>query len=228
MPVQSIVSSGTGFHQRLKEATRSAHCRIEAQLPLLNDGTTIAQYRRLLRTFFGFYLPLEASMEACHFPALRADLACRRKSWWLMEDLLSLGDTSRMIGTLPLCDNLPPLVSQADVLGTLYVVEGATLGGQVVLRHLRRSLGKTADRHARFFASYGPRVPQMWAAFLRILEAAAYDPLQEQMIIESACKTFTSFEQWLALDHACDRATAVYDGPDMSIAPSDVAVLHAS
>jgi heme oxygenase len=113
------------------------------------------------------------------------------------------------------------------MLGVLYVVEGATLDGQVILTSLRRSLGATADQHVRFFTSYGPHVSQMWTAFLRILEAAAYNPLQEQLIMESACRTFTSFEQWLAIDQTPSRTLAVDDGPRVS-RTSDMVVLHDS
>lgn len=192
---------GAGFHQRLKQATKAAHGRLESHLPLLNDSLTIQHYGRLLRTFFGFYVPLESSMDECDTPFLEPDLAARKKSWWLLDDLLSLGESHHTIGALPLCQEIPIMACQADVLGALYVVEGATLGGQVILQSLRRSLGRSADRHARFFTSYGPRVPQMWVAFLRILEAAAHNSTQERRIMESACRTFASFERWLVVAH---------------------------
>lgn len=189
------------FHQRLRHATQPIHRRLEARLPLLDSRLTATRYRNLLRTFFGFYVPLEASMEKSAPPALSADVARRRKSRWLLEDLLSLGDSTQIIETLPLCGELPQMTSQADVLGALYVVEGATLGGQFVVTSLCNSLGRNADRSVRFFTSYGPRVPEMWSSLLRILEAAAYDELEEQAILASACRTFASFEQWLILHH---------------------------
>jgi heme oxygenase (biliverdin-IX-beta and delta-forming) len=220
MPTQLRVSryQGTGFRQRLKEATGIAHRGLEARLPLLDKGLTVTQYRLLLRSFYGFYVPLESAMEACPIPALRADLACRRKSWWLLNDLLSLGESHQAIGILPLCHEIPPITCQADLLGALYVVEGATLGGQIILKSLRRSLGRQADQQVRFFTSYGAQVPQMWAAFLRIIEAGAYDEVQEQMIMQSACRTFTAFEQWLAM---CED-------PSMRSTHCDIGMLHAS
>lgn len=192
------VQARTGFHQRLKAATRTAHRRLEHQLPLLDHGMTLAQYHLLLRVYAGFYLPLENAMEAHHLPPVQNEWALHRKSQWLVEDLVSLGDRPDLIEALPLCSDLPPMTSQADLLGALYVVEGATLGGHIILERLHHSLGPCAHQCARFFTSYGPRVPQMWIAFLHILEAAAYDARQELLIIESACKTFLSFEQWLS------------------------------
>lgn len=198
------------FHRRLKLATRPAHRRLEACLPLLDKVLTVREYRRLLRTFLGFYVPLEGAMEACHIPSLKVDLAGRRKSQWLQADLLSLGDTPEMIRSLPLCCDLAPLTCQAEVLGACYVVEGATLGGQIIVHHLRRTLGLHADRSVRFFTSYGSRVPRKWAAFVSMLETAAYDATQEQMIINSASRTFGAFEQWLLLNHSHERCSIGY------------------
>lgn len=69
----------TGFHQRLKEATRTAHRRLDSQLPLLESDFTVPEYQQLLGAFYGFYAPLESLMDACRAPALRADLDCHRK-----------------------------------------------------------------------------------------------------------------------------------------------------
>ena len=197
---------GLSFHQRLKEGTGQAHNRLEAQLSLLDHGLTLTQYRHLLHTFFGFYIPLESSLDAGRLPApLRTELACRRKSGWLLDDLLALGESSQAIDALPLCRAIPPITNEADLFGAWYVVEGATLGGQIVLKSLRRSLGAGADQYTRFFRSYGPEVPQMWATFLRMLEAAAYNEVQEQLIMASARRTFASFEQWIAFNSPYDQ-----------------------
>lgn len=216
---------GPSFHQRLKESTGPVHTGLEAQLPVLDHGLTLTQYRRLLRVFFGFYMPLESSLDAGRLPApLRAELACRRKSGWLLDDLLALGESSQAIGSLPLCRAIPPITSKADVFGAWYVVEGATLGGQIVLKSLRRSLGAGADHYTRFFRSYGSDVPQMWATFLRMLEAAAYDEVQEQLIMESARRTFTSFEQWLVFNSTHDQTPRDGESLDGRITQRDMVV----
>lgn len=207
MPDQRMVTVDVrhGFHRRLKAATRTAHRRLEVQLPLLDHALTLAQYHLLLRVYAGFYLPLENAMETYHPPAFQDDWVVRRKSQWLLEDLISLGDTPDLIKTLPHCCELPPMTSHADLLGASYVVEGATLGGHIILGRLHHSLGPVAHQYVRFFTSYGSHVPQMWTAFLDILEAAACDARQELLIIESACRTFLSFEQWLSRNQICER-----------------------
>lgn len=185
------------FHARLQHKTRPFHSRLESRLRLLDPHLTVNEYRALLRQFYGFYKPLEAVIGQFAVGLLGSEAARRRKLQWLVQDLLALGDTEWTISSLPLCIRLPPLMTQARLMGSLYVVEGATLGGQMVSRFLRQSLGDEASRCCRFFVSYGEQVRPMWAAFLEALALVADGPERERDIIESACDTFQCFERWL-------------------------------
>ena len=55
VPVTPIVTR----MQRLREATRVVHTRIEGVLPLLDPALTRARYTRVVEAFYGFYAPLE-------------------------------------------------------------------------------------------------------------------------------------------------------------------------
>jgi len=198
--IDHMISQGSKrrFHRRLKSVTQAYHDRLEARLPLLDPHLTRKAYRRLIERFFGFYVPLEAAWEAGCDPAMRTDLLQRRKAQWLLQDLFGLDATPQDIAALPICRHLPPLDSYPRILGALYVVEGATLGGQLVARHLQQSLGPDALHVSRFFQSYRAQVPAMWEALLENLEAAGVDGEQEAVIVESACRSFDAFERWLA------------------------------
>ena len=185
------------FHARLQHETRPFHSRLESRLRLLDPHLTVDEYRAVLRQFYGFYKPLEAVIGQVAVGLLGSEAARRRKLQWLVQDLLALGDTEWTIASLPLCIRLPPLMTQARLMGSLYVVEGATLGGQMVARFLQQSLGDEARRCCKFFVSYGEQVRPMWAAFLEALALAADGPERERDIIESACDTFQCFERWL-------------------------------
>ena len=185
------------FHARLQHKTRPFHRSLESRFRLLDPHLTVDEYRALLRQFYGFYKPLEAVIGQFAAGSLGSEAARRRKLQWLVQDLLALGDTEWTIASLPLCIRLPPLMTQARLMGSLYVVEGATLGGQMVSRFLRQSLGDEASRCSRFFVSYGEQVRPMWAAFLEALALVADGPERERDIIESACDTFQCFERWL-------------------------------
>ena len=62
-----------------------------------------------------------------------------------------------------------PLNNAAKALGCLYVLEGATLGGVLIARHVRASLGFDGDAGSAFYLGYGPRTGAMWRGFCGVL-----------------------------------------------------------
>ena len=47
----------TSLRRRLKRETAAAHQHLEAQLGLLDPSLDVHRYRRVLETFYGFYVP---------------------------------------------------------------------------------------------------------------------------------------------------------------------------
>ena len=179
---------------RLRTETADRHQRIEAALDLLRPDLTRAHWTRLVARFYGFYQPWEAAIgRAVHGGDLAEMAAQRRKLPWLEQDLVAL-DVSP--DALPRCQHLPSLDSPARVLGSMYVLEGATLGGQHVSRHLEATLGLSDGRGYSFFRSYGPQTGQMWQAFRRTVSALA-PALDADTMVEAACETFDRFHNWL-------------------------------
>ncbi len=185
------------LHDKLKIATRESHATFEAMLPLLDTTLTKDAYGQLLAQFLGFYGPLEAAMAGVGPQALRAEVLRRSKLRWLVQDLLALGRSQEEIARLPRCRDLPDLLHSHQVLGALYVVEGATLGGILITRRVKQALGEEAERCSRFFQSYGADVRPMWDACLELLTRAASGPEPERQMIQAARDTFHCFEQWL-------------------------------
>ena len=124
---------------RLRLETRAEHNALDKLLDLMNTRLTLQSYARQLKQFYGFYAPLEQALQARRnlladgpdgitLPDVlsQALLARLNKTSYLQQDLQYLGiPTDDQL----LCRNLLPLRTQADVLGCLYVLEGATLGG---------------------------------------------------------------------------------------------------
>ena len=73
----------------------------------------------------------------------------------LKRDLEKLSGEDFEINLLEICRDLPLVETFAQTLGCPYVLEGATLGGQVVGRHLRENLNLSPENGAAFFNSYG-------------------------------------------------------------------------
>ena len=137
------------------------------------------------------------------------DFSERRKVGRLEEDLAALGLGAEEQARIPRCLELPELDSIPRVLGCLYVVEGATLGGQVISRHLLANLGITPESGGAFFAGYGAETGPRWKAFGEAITAAAEKFGGEDEIVAGATRTFETLERWLFPDAAHSLKIAV-------------------
>jgi heme oxygenase len=111
----------------------------------------------------------------------------------LLEDLAYLESKP---ANLPVCKALPDCRQWPNLLGGLYVTEGATLGGQVISRQLEQMLGLSARRGTAFFSSYGIRVGPMWRSFCTTLQSQTPQE-SEDMVVQAARETFVSMHRWL-------------------------------
>ena len=151
---------------RLKQGTRAEHLALEARVPLMQADLTLAQYGRVVQAFASVVVPLErraatlpfpdvlAYHSRCHSPALQADLA----ALGLVASERNLPDT--LVTSLP------------GAYGTLYVLEGSTLGGQLISRHLQKHLNLHAGNGAAYFSGYGPDTGPRWRAFAAFMNDA--------------------------------------------------------
>lgn len=201
--------------QRLRLETRDEHEAVELVLDLMSESLTRQIYCQRLEQFYGFYAPLERALqartqslvdEAGKFPLSDASptaLAVRLdKTAHLQQDLHHLGVP---IHSLPLCRNLPPLSSQAELLGCMYVMEGATLGGQMISQHVRATLGVTPMSGGSFFDGYGDDTARMWRGMRQLLVSASSDTETENAIVINARVTFACLLRWCETSPTIDR-----------------------
>jgi len=156
-------------------------------------------YRQLLARLWGLYAPLEAALTRIDWQGVDVDFPERAKLGWLEADLIVLGMNAGAIARLPRAAALPRLTDRLDAMGMLYVMEGASLGGQIISRRLTADLGVTADQGGRFFSSYGRQVGPRWRDYLLALERFADDQAASARIEASALATFESFLSWFAI-----------------------------
>jgi len=184
--------------KQLRAETQTLHSALEAQVPVMDPAFSLADYRRLLARFYGYYLPLETRLVAwSRAEGRRIDYAERLKVPALERDLIALGETAETIARLPRCTALPALATEAEGLGCLYVVEGSTLGGQVITRQLQKSLGLAPESGDAFFNGYGAETGPRWKAFGVRMEEAAARLAQDDAIIAGANETFRTLGDWL-------------------------------
>ncbi|MFP2958601.1 biliverdin-producing heme oxygenase [Myxococcus sp. 1LA] len=192
--------------QRLKSETRPHHERTEAQVRLMDADLTPTAYRRHLEALFGFYVPLEARLAELGLDAMTGlSVHSRWKVPLLVEDLHALGHDDASLARLPLCAELPSLAGVPDALGCLYVLEGSTLGGQLILRHLRRHFDGTPLGTFSFFRAYGDDVGPQWRAFgeaVNLASVTSSDVAFDARAVKGAQDTFDAFAAWLRQEHA--------------------------
>jgi heme oxygenase len=182
---------------RLKCDTRVEHERIERSVPLLADDLDRVTYSRYLEKLFGFYEPLERALGQQPWRHVGIDFEARRKTELLLSDLRYLEYDEAALAAVPRCAALPPLPDLPAALGCLYVLEGSTLGGQILSRHVASRLGLGSAAGGAFLASYGKAVGPMWRAFGERLAAFPCDEATQDRMVESARATFHSLERWL-------------------------------
>ena len=191
--------------QRLKQETRSYHEQVERGLDICDEHLTLARYTRILAHFLGFYQPVEQLLST--FQAgyiLHREVERRNKTPWLLHDLTALGIADTDVAALPTCDDLPTLDTLSSVLGCMYVLEGATLGGQIISMHIHRVLRLNEHEGCAFFHGYGANTGAMWRAFGELLETHSSNEEThssneetENAVICAARTTFIVLHQWL-------------------------------
>ena len=174
--------------EKLREQTRAHHSSMDGLLNILNSQFSLDDYKRLLGLFYGFYAALDPQL------TVLSDNQARHKSPLLKQDLTTLGVE---VSHLPLCQQLPDTSTAAHQMGCMYVIEGSTLGGQMISRHLETQMGITADNGGRFFNSYGSQVGPMWKTFCNELDAfTTAHPDAQDDVVAAACQTFETLGNW--------------------------------
>ncbi|HEV7254897.1 MAG TPA: biliverdin-producing heme oxygenase [Mesorhizobium sp.] len=187
------VAPPSGLLSRLRAATAQAHAALERDLAFLSDPSDRGRILGALQRFHGFHLVWEPALAAS--PVGRA-FAGHNRLPHLTADLQALGLSARDIAALPLCEAAAKLVAtRARALGSLYVMEGSTLGGQVINHALRRTAWAPPGGLS-YFNAHGKATAARWKDFLSRLdvEAAGEDA---DSVADGAVRTFERLGAWL-------------------------------
>lgn len=174
----------------LKMTTAQVHEQLEKKMDIMSQLENLDTYKNLLVKFYQYYLPMEEQLKKF---AADLPLEGRMKLHLLKKDLLQLGFSEIEIQQLNQAQ-IPPLPSASEAIGAFYVLEGSTMGGQVISKHLRTKLGILPDNGGSFFWAYGENTMPMWLSFKSFLNTFTGDCSKT---LESAKTTFLSLEKWL-------------------------------
>lgn len=172
----------------LKEATASFHQEVENLNPLLTPGFSRSDYATYLGVLAGYYQKLESQIPSlqAHLPR-ELQLADRMKLDLLLADLQALNAP-----LIPMNFPLPKLQKPAQFWGHFYVLEGSTLGGQVISRRLQENLNLNVNQ-LNFFNSYREKTMPMWREFTSLLNAQSFSELEIHDVLAAAHDGFTTY-----------------------------------
>ncbi|SDY37371.1 Heme oxygenase [Modestobacter sp. DSM 44400] len=183
--------------RRLRTDTAAEHHAVESTLGLLDPALTRVRLVAVLTVMHGFWWAAEAGLDAWADadPAAAAGLAWsqRRRAHLFAGDLAALGAAPSSAPDRP---ELLPVPGTDDALGRLYVLEGSTLGGVFIDRHLAAlpQLADAAPLHA--FAPYGERTGAMWHAYRTATRGWVAAGGDAARVVTAAQQTFSALAAW--------------------------------
>lgn len=190
-------ASASPLLHALRAGTAKHHSDLERRLPFFSEAFDLTSFISLTQAYYGFYIGLEEALQnSCQIP-VNFDLPSRLKSPLLHQDLVALGVSKNSIYTLPFCECIPTINSQGAFLGVMYVLEGATLGGQIIARRISERFHLDASTGTAFFNAYGADTGRRWQQFLYYLNHCSVPRDDFGLAVNAAKATFRSFEAWL-------------------------------
>lgn len=169
----------------LRRRTAPDHQRIESLLGL-QEAFELGWYGRVMVGFESFLAQWEPHMRAALPPHRHEWFDARRRHSLAQRDLVALGLAR---------DDAPagwriPLESPSAALGSLYVMEGSSLGGQLIARQLLRQHGRDGASGAAYFSGARERTGSQWREFLDLLARDDADGADHDAACAAACATF--------------------------------------
>jgi heme oxygenase (biliverdin-IX-beta and delta-forming) len=178
----------------LRTGTATKHAALERSLDLLDPALGRPRLTEVLTRMHGFWLAAEAGIEewARHCPADAAAVtwARRRRADLFAADLQALG-----AGPATATPGLADVDGTDAALGRMYVLEGSTLGGTFIDRHLS-GLPQFAGVRLRAFSPYGAETGAMWHAFRRTTRDRVAAGGDAEAMVDSARDTFAALAAW--------------------------------
>lgn len=188
----------------LRQATAASHGAIESLLRL-DAQIDRGRYAAILQGFDVFLSAWEPAVTSTLPERLQGGFMARSRLAFLHQDLATLG-LERADGAVAA---LPDLGTPAAAFGSMYVIEGSALGGQVISRQLSGRFGDGRCSGAAYFHGWGDQTGRMWREFREQLEVeVGDDPVDLQAACVAAVQTFDALASTVQarLDESLDLA----------------------
>lgn len=156
----------------MREATCDLHQQLDKRMDVIAQLSDASRRAILIGRYAALYIPSDDALIPWLGEIADLDLGCRSRT-----PLLARFTVDQALPAFPL-----PL-HVAEALGMLYVLEGSTLGGRLILRALAER--GIADPDLAFLDPYGTETNTRWRAFLAVLARETGDDAAR---IDHACR----------------------------------------
>jgi heme oxygenase len=184
--IAAPVSSTQDTLASLRQATAGHHARIES---LIGLGGPFGRhhYGRVLQGFGAFLHGWEPAVARALPRPLLPWFARGRRAFLIDRDLTVLG--------LPMPGRgiavVPELADRAEALGSLYVMEGSALGGQLIAASLRHRLRIDAENGGAYFNGCGSGTAARWREYRQLAQSYLDDDARARgRAVDAAVRTF--------------------------------------
>jgi heme oxygenase len=180
----------------LRQATRPEHEATESTVSLMDPALRREDYICVLQNMYGAVRTWDDWAAENVPPAHASLLHGRRRSPLIEADLAYLGaSVPSAVGdggdALSVYLHTDANERDAAFLGAMYVIEGSTLGGQYIAKHVEQTLNLEPGLGNSYFRGYGDQTGAMWKAFKAVL--AAVPDTQTELVVRSAKHMFGFF-----------------------------------
>ncbi|SDG01250.1 biliverdin-producing heme oxygenase [Terriglobus roseus] len=183
----------------LRNQTRDDHSATEGTVPLMDPSLTLPQYGDALTRMYRIVRAWDSWADA-HAPGdLQPILHTRRRADLLADDLTTLGFPTPSDEEVPHQRMASTTVEgnpRAVFLGRMYVMEGSTLGGQLLARHVEEQLGFSEGEGDSYFRGYAEATGERWRQFKSFLEELPDE--QADTVVASAKNMFALFGETMS------------------------------
>ena len=159
------------LQETLKQATQINHDELEGLMyvqEIMNETLPVDHYKEILATNYIIHNALEEILHGSLSRSLAEglDLNSRNKLPALKADLQEMKIPESFANS----DTSLAISSDAWILGALYVMEGATLGGNMIVRKLKTN-SNLEKLHLKFnyYQVYGAELIPKWKRFVEVL-----------------------------------------------------------
>jgi len=183
----------------LKTETAKKHEALEASMfvnQIMNNSLDVDDYKKLLTINYIIHQKLENKLANMLDTELANELEMDSRlkinalekdlNYWQIDNL-----------TLPPLDFdlYVPEKNTAEILGSLYVLEGATLGGNVIKKYILANPNfKDHENGLNYYGVYGSALGAKWKSFVTVLNNRIKDEDYERCV-NSANQTFENLIQ---------------------------------